>query len=150
AIGRKIKLETVGRQIRVLVVERGVEDVDSNGRVERCGAARSSRHPDVEVGLPRGSEIGDEVSRGALDQVSVLGCQRSVGLRAARASSRRPTRDQCGADFTSSGSFSASSLMRIIASAKASIVSFDSVSVGSIMSAPFTTRGKYTVGGWKP
>ena len=29
-------------------------------------------------------------------------------------------------------------------------VSFDSVSVGSIISASGTISGKYTVGGWKP
>ena len=48
-----------------------------------------------------------------------------------------------------SGSVAASRAISSIASQNASRVSFDSVSVGSIINASGTIRGKYTVGGWK-
>ena len=51
-----------------------------------------------------------------------------------------------GADFTSSGFVLASSAIRRITSMKASSVSFDSFSVGSIMRLSWKSNGKYIVG----
>ena len=54
-----------------------------------------------------------------------------------------------GASCSRWGSLSASRATWSMASAKASSVSFDSVSVGSTIIASSTTSGKYTVEGWK-
>src|SRR5437660_1470482 len=70
------------------------------------------------------------------------GRHRRFGWRAASVWSRRRTEVVTGASRMSSGLFSASPAIWIIASQKASSVSFDSVSVGSIMSASSTIRGK--------
>src|SRR5213078_352067 len=67
---------------------------------------------------------------------------RNTGCRAARASSRRRTGVVCGALRTSSGRSSHSRAMAIMASQNASSSSFGSLSVGSIMRAPETMRGK--------
>src|SRR5215471_388804 len=82
--------------------------------------------------------------------VAVAGFHRSVGLRAAATSSRRLTRVVCGACLTMSGVSAASLAMFFIASMKRSHSSFDSDSVGSIISAPGTMRGNAVVYGWKP
>ncbi len=75
----------------------------------------------------------------------LFGFQRSTGLRAAPTSSSRPTRVECGAVFTSSGSLAASSAMERMASMNRSHSSFDSDSVGSIISAPGTIKGNAVV-----
>ena len=75
----------------------------------------------------------------------LLGRQRRIGFRAAVTSSRREMRVECGADFTSSGVSSASRAIERIASMNRSSSSSDSLSVGSIISAPFTINGKLTV-----
>ena len=62
---------------------------------------------------------------------------------AARASSGRRTGVVIGAERRSSGSLSASSAIWFRAAASESSVCFDSVSVGSIMSASSTISGKY-------
>src|SRR5439155_10595214 len=76
--------------------------------------------------------------------------QRSLGCRAALASSRRRTGVVSGASWRRSGCSSASFAAWSMASAKASRVSFDSVSVGSTIMASSTMSGKYTVEGWNP
>src|ERR1700730_15462646 len=78
------------------------------------------------------------------------GSQRRIGLRAAPTSSRRRTRVECGAVLTRSGLLAASSAIERMASMKKSHSSFDSDSVGSIINAPGTIRGKAVVYGWKP
>src|SRR2546426_886463 len=70
------------------------------------------------------------------------GRQRSTGRRAARVSSRRASRVECGASRTRAGSRRASSAIAGMASANWSSVSLVSVSVRSIMRAAFTTRGE--------
>src|SRR5262249_29547920 len=70
------------------------------------------------------------------------GLQRRTGLRAASASSSREILVECGADLTISGLVAASSAMAFMASTKLSRVSTDSVSVGSIIKAPGTIKGK--------
>src|SRR5438132_5575825 len=75
---------------------------------------------------------------------------RSFSSRAALASSSRRTGVVTGAWWSSSGSRSASTATWSNASANASSVSFDSVSVGSTIMASSTTSGKYTVEGWNP
>src|SRR3990172_5944116 len=76
--------------------------------------------------------------------------QRRFGFFTASASSSRLTTVVCGAFFTISGLVSASFAIAIIASQNESMVSFGSVSVGSIIMASSTMRGKFTVGGWNP
>ena len=56
----------------------------------------------------------------------------------------------CGAFSTTSGVFSHSSAMLFIASMNKSNSSSDSLSVGSIISAPCTIIGNDTVYGWNP
>src|SRR5256885_8002161 len=75
---------------------------------------------------------------------------RSFRSRAAFASSRRLTGVVTGASCRRSGVSAASDATCSIAWAKASRVSLVSVSVGSTIIASSTTRGKYTVEGWKP
>src|SRR5262249_29414411 len=82
--------------------------------------------------------------------LALAGVQRRIGLRAAPTSSRRRTRVECGAFFVISGVCAASSAIDFIASMKRSHSSFDSDSVGSIMSAPGTISGNAVVYGWKP
>src|SRR5690606_36046237 len=72
---------------------------------------------------------------------SLRGCLTS-SWRDALASSRRPTGVRVGASLTTWGSFRASATMAARTSAKSSRVSFVSVSVGSIIMASSTTRGK--------
>src|SRR5437016_4714684 len=82
--------------------------------------------------------------------VLVRGCSgvhRSTGRRAAVTSSTRLVRVLCGALRTISGSVSTSCAIEIMASAKRSSSSLLSVSVGSIISAPSTMRGRLTVYG---
>ena len=55
-----------------------------------------------------------------------------------------------GQACSASGSACASLRMSSIALAHSSSVSRDSVSVGSSISASWTMRGKYIVGGWMP
>src|SRR5262249_37216182 len=71
----------------------------------------------------------------------------NTGLRAAVVSSRRPTRVECGAVFTSSGVVAASSAIERIASTNRSHSCFDSDSVGSIIIAPGTMSGNAVVYG---
>src|SRR5687767_5538018 len=70
------------------------------------------------------------------------GNQRIRRSLAALASSGRLTGVVTGAPWSSSGCVSASPTARFIAAPSASIVSLDSVSVGSTISASSTTRGK--------
>ena len=70
------------------------------------------------------------------------GYQRRSGLRAARVSSKRPTTVVSGAAKIFSGSRFAVSTMSRSASTKPSSVSFDSVSVGSIIRHSGTMSGK--------
>src|SRR5437879_1028689 len=79
------------------------------------------------------------------DSAEDLGFQRRMGLRAAPTSSRRPTRVECGAVFTRSGSAAASSAIERMASMNRSHSSLDSDSVGSIIMAPGTMRGNAVV-----
>ena len=76
---------------------------------------------------------------------STCGFQRSTGLRAAATSSSREMRVLYGASAMISGFSSASCAIAFIASMNWSSSSFDSLSVGSIISAPCTTSGKLTV-----
>src|SRR5580765_7057373 len=78
-------------------------------------------------------------------QCPYAGFQRRMGLLAAAVSSRRLTRVECGASRTVCGSSSTSSAIDFIASTKRSISSLDSLSVGSIISAPGTISGKAVV-----
>ena len=71
----------------------------------------------------------------------------NFGWRAAWASSGRDTFGRRGASLKLSGSSWPFLEMDFIASINISRVSLDSVSVGSIIKAPFTINGKYTVGG---
>jgi len=73
--------------------------------------------------------------------------QLRIGSLAAKTSSTRLAAVLCGAVRTTSGS---SFRIAATASAKASRVSFYSVSVGSAMNASSMRCGKYTVGGWNP
>jgi hypothetical protein len=63
-------------------------------------------------------------------------------LRAARVSSSRARNGFSGAALTAPASVRASSTMARMPATNRSSVSFDSLSVGSIMSAPWTTSGK--------
>src|SRR5579872_720096 len=78
------------------------------------------------------------------------GFQRSTGLRAAVVSSMRETRVLCGALNTTSGVSSTSFAIDFMASMKRSSSSLDSLSVGSIISAPGTISGNDVVYGWNP
>ncbi len=82
--------------------------------------------------------IPDAALRLRLDH-EAAGSHLRIGLRAACTSSGRLIAVECGARCRNSGS---SATMRWIASANASRVSFDSVSVGSIIIASGTTSGK--------
>src|SRR5512139_1026941 len=73
-----------------------------------------------------------------------------IGFLAAAASSNRLRLVLAGASLRSVGSVSASLAMAFMTSTKRSSSPRASLSVGSTMSAPWTTSGKYTVGGWKP
>ena len=75
------------------------------------------------------------------------GFQRSLGFRAAKTSSNLLVFTLCGACRRRSGFSFASSAMVIIVSMNRSSPSLLSDSVGSIIRAPLTTRGKYMVGG---
>ena len=79
-------------------------------------------------------------------QRRIGGVQRRSGWRAARVWSRRRTGVVRGASWITSGFDSASRAIWIMASQNASIVSLDSVSVGSIINASSTTSGKYVDG----
>src|SRR5262245_1570524 len=78
------------------------------------------------------------------------GFHRRTGLRAAVTSSTRLVRVPCGAFLTICGSVSISLAIEIMASMNWSSSCLPSVSVGSIISAPWTISGKLTVYGWKP
>src|SRR6185503_6650086 len=84
---------------------------------------------------------------GVPGQPSGAGRQRTTGRFAAPASSSRRTGVVCGAVRATWGSSFASSRIARTTSAKWSRRSFVSVSVGSIIRASSTSRGKYTVGG---
>ena len=56
----------------------------------------------------------------------------------------------CGADVTTSGLDSLSASICSMMSMNWSRTSFDSVSVGSTISASLTISGKYIVGAWMP
>src|SRR5579871_2103624 len=71
--------------------------------------------------------------------------QRTMGLRAAVTSSTRLVRVRCGAFKTSSGFSSTSLAIEMSASTNRSSSLLPSVSVGSIIMAPRTIRGKLTV-----
>src|SRR5262245_24722694 len=109
--------------------KRPIEDqdlrIEDRHRARRRNASWMNRRGQF---FPRGASAG--------------GRHRSTGRRAARVSSRRPTRVVCGAWRTRSGSVRASVAIARMAAMNSSRVSRDSVSVGSIMSAPFTTSGK--------
>ena len=68
-----------------------------------------------------------------------------MGFRAACTSSMRETRVEWGADFTSSGVSSTSLAMERMAAINRSSSYTDSLSVGSIINAPWTIIGKLTV-----
>jgi hypothetical protein len=70
---------------------------------------------------------------------------RSTGFLAAAVSSSRETRVECGASSTVCGSSSTSSAIDFMASMNKSISSIDSLSVGSIISAPGTISGNAVV-----
>src|SRR5579863_70647 len=93
--------------------------------------------------------IGERLDLAAAQRVSVgakcQGFQRRTGLRAADASSRRPIRVVWGALSTVSGSSCASWAIDKSASMKASSSSRLALSVGSIIMAPGTIRGKDVV-----
>ena len=74
----------------------------------------------------------------------------TTGWRAACASSSRRTGSVTGASCSSCGSVFASRATLRNASTRRSSASFDSVSVGSTMSASSTMSGKYVVGGCTP
>src|SRR5262245_27926436 len=76
------------------------------------------------------------------DEAVADGFHRSMGLRAAAASSSLPIRVVWGADLTSSGSASASRAIDFMASMNKSSSSRPSLSVGSIIIAPGATSGK--------
>ena len=97
----------------------------------------------LDPGTPGCQECGEKRAGGAAHGVgSELPVQRRRGFRAARTSSSRCTIVLWGAPVTFSGSRSASSAIRSIASTKLSRPASDSHSVGSIMRAPDTTSGK--------
>ena len=73
------------------------------------------------------------------------GASEGSALRAAWTSSSRDTRVECGAVFTTSGLSSTSFAIERIALINRSSSSRDSLSVGSIISAPCTISGKLTV-----
>ena len=78
-------------------------------------------------------------------EVQTAGFHRKTGFLAAAVSSNRETRVECGASSTVCGSSSTSSAIDFIASMNRSISYFDSLSVGSIMSAPGTINGNAVV-----
>ncbi len=87
--------------------------------------------------------LGDEqAERESSPPGSFGGVHRSRGWRAASVWSSRRTGVVTGASWTSCGFDSASRAIWIMASQNSSSVSFDSVSVGSIISASSTMSGK--------
>src|SRR3954463_14319639 len=89
-------------------------------------------------------QVAEVQTDSALERLSYP-TQRTIGFRAAVTSSTRLVRVVCGAPVSFSGSSSTSFAIEIMASMNKSNSCFDSVSVGSIMSAPCTINGKLTV-----
>src|SRR3972149_9682442 len=79
-----------------------------------------------------------------------VGLHRRLSSLTAFTSSKRPTDRVWGADRTTSGFSSISFAIFRIASQNRSRSSLDSVSVGSIINASSTIKGKFTVGGETP
>src|SRR5690606_28263402 len=127
------RLPTVKTQGGRAALGHGQEDCLIDGHIHRAGqVARMQQSPFHE----------SHRSYLELDAFARDGRQRKTGCRAARVSSSRPTGVSWGAVFTFSGSSSTSRAIAINASASRSIASKLSVSVGSIMIASSTMRGK--------
>src|SRR5437867_4265670 len=95
------------------------------------------------AGLPPARAATSRQSAALLELLA--GFQRRMGRRAAVTSSTLLVRVECGAVLTSCGSDSTSLAIEIIALINRSSSCLLSVSVGSIMRAPRTIRGKLTV-----